>query len=310
MKHTSAQSASAVLMVYPISFGFDEQTAQTNAFQTEILLPDDTVVARATQEFTAMVDGLRAHDIFVQVFRDPDVRPKPNAVFPNNWLSMWPDGTVYMYPMATESRRIERSDDALRELEKKFEVSSVTDVSSVERRGQYLESTGVIIFDHLHKVAYACISERCNPQLFAEHAAALGYEPVVFHAYDLLGIPIYHTNVMMSVQTDTVVICVESITDQTEQDRVLTCLRQSGREIIQITHAQMAAFCGNVLELQNLRGERFLALSQSAYDAFTSTQRDQLAADKTLLPFAVPTIETVGGGSVRCMLAEIFLLRK
>lgn len=303
------QSASAVLMVEPLGFGFDEQTAQTNSFQAELPLSPGVIRARAMSEFQAMVDGLQSHGILVQVHRDTDSRGKPNAVFPNNWLSTWPDGTTYLYPMATESRRVERNKEAINELAGKFEVSKVIDLSEAEQYGRYLESTGVIIFDHLYKIMHGCISKRCNEQLFIKHAAGLGYKPVVFHAYDMLGIPIYHTNVMMGIQTSTAVICSEAITDAEERSGVLSSLEQSGRQVIEITHAQMAAFCGNVLELQNGHGERFLALSQSAYDNFTEDQRNLLAKDKTLLPFAIPTIETIGGGSVRCMLAEIFLPR-
>lgn len=294
-------------MVQPLSFGFDQQTAETNTFQTKMSLSRDEVLQRANDEFAAMVAGLRARDITVQVYQDAGSQDKPNAVFPNNWLSMWPDGTTYLYPMATESRRRERSSKVLDELAENFKVSKTIDVSESEHHGRYLESTGVMIFDHLQRVVYGCLSERCDEQLLTEHAKLLGYAPVVFHAYDAEGAPIYHTNVMMSLQTDTAVICAESISSDGERQEVIGQIKATGRDVIEITQAQMAAFCGNVLELQNEQGERFLAMSQTAYDHFTSAQRDLLAKDKTLLPFAIPTIETIGGGSVRCMLAEIFL---
>lgn len=307
MKDNLKQSARAVLMVQPLTFGFDVQTAETNSFQVESLLADKEIRQRANDEFDAMVAGLRAHGVTVQVYRDADLSYKPNAVFPNNWLSMWPDGTVYLYPMATESRRVERSQAAINEIAAEFKVGEIVDLSDAETRTQYLESTGVIIFDHPNKVMYGCISERCDEQLFLEHAKQLGYEAVVFHAYDLLGNPIYHTNVMMGVQASTAVICAESITDAAERERVVSKLKATGHEIVEISYTQMAAFCGNILELRNDKNEHFLAMSQSAYDSFTSEQRNILAQDKTLLPFTVPTIETIGGGSVRCMLAEVFL---
>jgi len=306
--HPTAQSASAVIMVRPTSFGFNKQTAQTNSFQHHLSLSQAELRARAEAEFAAIVAGLRQHDIHVTVFDDPDhAQRKPDAVFPNNWLSTWPDGRVFLYPMATESRRTERSFVALQALAANFRISQVTDLSDTEAYGAYLESTGVIIFDHQHKLAYGCISPRCDASLFISHALALGYQPVSFHAYDDTGVAIYHTNVMMGVASTTAVICSEAILDEGERTEVVEALRRSGRQVVEITQAQMASFCGNVLELQNAAGELFLAMSQSAFDAFTPQQRARLSHDKTLLPFDISTIETVGGGSVRCMLGEVFL---
>lgn len=294
-------------MVRPTTFGFDEQTGQTNAFQTHMDLSQQEVQERALKEFDAAVAKLRAQGITVVVFEDTDPRPKPNAVFPNNWLSMWPDGQVYLYPMATESRRIERSEGALQALQKEFIISDISDLSSSEQQNEYLESTGVMIFDHVYKYVYGCISPRCDERLFLEHAHVLGYEPVLFRAYDQNGTAIYHTNVLMGVQSTTAVVCAEAITDPTERALVLATLEHTGHEIVEITQAQMAAFAGNVLEVRNPAGKRFLVLSQTAYDALTQEQRAVLQQDKTLLPINIPTIETIGGGSARCMLAEIFL---
>lgn len=306
MSYSTYQSAPAVLMVRPRSFGFDEQTARTNAFQNEAVLPQPEVLRRANDEFNRMVDSLRAHDIYVHVYEDADPLPKPNAVFPNNWFSTWPDGKLFLYPMATESRRVERSQIAIDDLANHLRIEEIKDLSAAEAQHKYLESTGVLIFDHIAKVVYGCISERCNEQLFNEHAQLLGYEPVLFHAYDEAGTAIYHTNVMMGVQTSTVVICSESI-NASERPAVLARLKATGRTVVEISFAQMSAFCGNVLELRNNKGELFLAMSQSAFDNFTPEQRSALGEDKTLLPSAIPTIETIGGGSVRCMLGEIFL---
>lgn len=302
------QSTSAVLMVQPLSFGFNEQTAITNTFQNRPAIDDHELHARANQEFATMVDGLRLHGIHVTVFDDPDTsQPKPDAVFPNNWFSAWPDGTIYLYPMATQSRRTERSYHAVAELSNNFAITRVHDISATENFGMHLESTGVMIFDHQHKIAYGCISPRCDASLFASHALQLGYKPVLFHAFDTAGAAIYHTNVLMGVQSSTAVICAEAISDTSERQAVLTSLEQTGHAVVQITQEQMTAFCGNVLELTNATGEKFLAMSQTAYDAFTPEQRTLLSQDKTLLPFDVSTIETVGGGSVRCMLGEVFL---
>lgn len=299
------QSARAVLMVSPASFAFDPQTAVSNSFQTE---PDNqkTVTEQAMAEFRTAVDNLRRADIEVIVHEGFAGENKPNAVFPNNWLSTWPDGRVFTYPMATPSRRVERDSEVLRELASSFAIGQTVDLSGSEKSGHYLESTGVIVFDHLARVAYGCISERCNEELFNQHVTSLGYRPVTFHAYDDQGVPIYHTNVMMALQSTTAVICSEAITDPDERKLVVETLK-STHKVIDISPEQMTSFCGNVLELENVRGEKYLALSRSAYDAFTPAQRKILANDKTLLPTDIPTIESVGGGSMRCMLAEVFL---
>jgi len=297
----------AVMMVRPITFGFDEQTAATNTFQNETSLSQAEVRGRAVEEFDKAVAELRTHGIKVVVFEDQDRKPKPNAVFPNNWLSMWPDGHIFWYPMATESRRVERSFAALTELAKDFDINEVTNLSAAEDSGVYLESTGVMIFDHEHKIVYGCISPRCDEQLLNMHAATLGYKPIVFHAYNTDSIAIYHTNVLMGVQTTTAVVCADTIFDPAERKQVLSSLQETGHDVVLITQEQMNAFCGNILELQNEQGELFLAMSQTAYDAFTEEQREILSRDKTLIPLSIPTIETIGGGSVRCMLAEVFL---
>lgn len=297
-------------MVRPVSFAFNEQTAVTNTFQNHPDMSNDELHTRALQEFDAMVAQLRDHSVHVTVFEDTDGQRKPDAVFPNNWFSAWPDGKIYLYPMATQSRRIERSYMALYDLAENHMVKQITDISEVENYGLALESTGVMIFDHVNKIVYGCISPRCDAGLFANHASELGYKPVLFHSFGADGTAVYHTNVMMGVQSDTAVICAESITDATERAMVLDTLRETGHEVVEITQAQMSAFCGNVLELHNNEGERFLAMSQTAFNNFTDEQIAVLSKDKTLLPFNISTIETVGGGSVRCMLGEVFLPRK
>ena len=304
------QSTSAVLMVRPTSFGFNEQTAVTNTFQNHTDLSVGEVHARANQEFAGMVDKLRANGVHVTVFEDTETLRKPDAVFPNNWFSTWGDGHVYLYPMATGSRRIERSYAAMQKLAQEFKITQVTDISPTEDYGFALESTGVMIFDHVNKIVYGCISPRCDAGLFADHALELGYKPVLFHAYGQDDVAVYHTNVLMGVQSATAVICAEAITDETERQHVLSTLKDTGHDVIEITQAQMSAFCGNVLELQNSDGKLLLAMSQTAYDSFTPDQRALLSRDKTLLPFSIPTIETIGGGSVRCMLGENFLPKK
>jgi hypothetical protein len=198
----------------------------------------------------------------------------------------------------------------LKKLEENFEVKDVVDISPSENNSEHLEGTGAIVFDHINKVAYACISERCNEKLFRSHCKILQYKPIAFHAFDTRGTPIYHTNVLMGIQTNTVVICAESITDEAECKLVVGELYRSGRDIITITQEQLGKFCGNILELHNSDGERFLMLSRTAYDGFTTEQHLRLAKDKKLVPISIPLIEHAGGGSVRCMIAEIFLKPK
>jgi hypothetical protein len=307
MKHNHI--AESVFMVRPVSFGFDEQTAATNVFQQRLEASQSAITRQALAEFEAYLATLRQQGIEVVVFEDSAQPPKPNAVFPNNWLSTWPDGRVITYPMATLSRRRERTPAALHELAKAARVMEVLDLSGQEQQGHYLEGTGAIVFDHAHQRGYAVASPRCDARLAAEHIESLGYQPVIFAAADADGVAVYHTNVLMGVQTTTAVICAEAITDEAERARVLASLTSTGHETIEITRDQMAHFCGNVIELQNKAGQRFLVMSQTAHDAFTPQQRAALSQDKTLLPVAIPTIETIGGGSARCMVAEVFLPR-
>ncbi|HET6746759.1 MAG TPA: arginine deiminase-related protein [Candidatus Saccharimonadales bacterium] len=304
------QSARGILMVRPISFGFDQETARSNTFQHRLPIGKGRMREQACKEFDAAVQSLRNHGISITVFEDGPLPEKPDAVFPNNWLSMWPDGTVYLYPMATESRRVERSRAALNLLTNQWQITHVEDLSVHEKEGSFLESTGVMIFDHIHKIVYGCLSVRCDEALFRAHAIALGYKPFLFRAVNELGTPIYHTNVLMGVQTKTAVVCMESIRDSGERSTLEELLVNSGRTVITISYDQMNSFCGNILEVQNKSGERFVVMSQKAYDTFTREQREQLSKSGALLPISIPTIEIVGGGSARCMMAEIFLPEK
>jgi hypothetical protein len=209
--------------------------------------------------------------------------------------------------MATASRRVERTGQALEVLRAQFELRDVVDLSGAEAKGKFLESTGVIVFDHASRVAYACESMRCDGKLFKRHVTELGYEPFLFRADDQHGTTIYHTNVMMGVQSTTAVVCLEAVRSPQKRRELVKSLERTGHEVVDISFEQMDQYCGNVIELANASGERCLLLSQSAYDAFTPEQRKVLGRDKTLLPVAVPTIQAVGGGSVRCMVAEVFL---
>ncbi|GAA4380475.1 citrulline utilization hydrolase CtlX [Hymenobacter koreensis] len=305
------QSAHTVFLVRPTRFAFNAETAASNHFQHALTgLNEAEVQARAFAEFDAAVAALRQHGLQVLVFDDTAEPAKPDAVFPNNWLTLHPDGRVLLYPICAPNRRPERRLDIVEALGQQFHVGEVLDLSAHEQAGRFLEGTGSIIFDHQHRVAYACLSPRTNAELFEEVTRQLGYQPQAFHAHDTQGHLIYHTNVMMCVGARFAVICLESIRDVAERTVVEASLRNTGHEVVDISLAQVAHFAGNMLTLQpSAGGPEVLVMSQSAHDALSNEQRQCLSRYCTLLPLPIPTIETVGGGSARCMLAEVFLPR-
>ena len=302
------QSTTTVFLVRPARFSFNSETALSNHFQQAIAgLPEDAVQAQAFAEFDSMVQKLRGKGMQVLVFDDTTDPPKPDAVFPNNWLTLHPDGRVLLYPMCAPNRRPERRPDIVEALHREFKITEVLDLSAHEQEGRFLEGTGSIIFDHRHRIAYACLSPRTDATLFAEVAAQLNYRPVAFRADDAQGQAIYHTNVMLCVGARFAVVCLESIRNAQERAAVVESLTATDHEIVDISLAQVARFAGNMLTLQPAAGPELLAMSQSAYDALTPAQRQTLSAYAELLPLPIPTIETIGGGSARCMLAEVFL---
>jgi hypothetical protein len=298
--------ASAVLMVVPTTFGFDDQTAASNGFQKQTSLDIKTLRQLARGEYDNCAEALRAAGVCVVSIDYGSTQDIPNAVFPNNWITTWPDGRIYLYAMATESRRRERSNLAIDAIRKRFKVSDILDMSDSEADNRFLEGTGVIVFDHKNKIAYGCQSLRLDPILFKDHARTLGYTPVLFNAADLSGQPIYHTNVLMGVQTSTAVICAEAI-DPGDRQRVISQLASTGHEVVELTFKQMAEYCGNIIQLQGTNSQPVLLTSKSAWEAFTASQRSLLSYENEVISVPVPTIQAVGGGSVRCMTAEIFL---
>lgn len=301
------QATATVFMVRPTRFTFNAETAHSNHFQGFIAGLDDAAIqARAFAEFDAMAARLRAQGVQVLVFDDTPEPHTPDAVFPNNWGTFHPDGRVLLYPMCAANRRPERRPDILAALARQFTVREIVDFSAYEEQGRFLEGTGSIIFDHRHRVAYACLSARTDLELLNEVCARLGYTPLAFHAHDALGQDIYHTNVMMCVGTGFAVVCLESI-PAAERTAVVASLTSTSHEIVAISREQVARFAGNMLELRSGAGNPLLAMSQSAYEALTPLQRHTLGQYAQLLPLAIPTIETIGGGSARCMLAEVFL---
>lgn len=302
------QYTSNLLMVRPACFQFNEETATSNAFQKTLAgLSKEDIKQKALDEFDAYVAQLRDIKINVTVIQDTKFPVKPDAIFPNNWISMHADGTIYLYPMQSPNRRQEIRPEILDELRKHFSIRDIVDLSSYIQENKFLEGTGSIIFDHLHKRAYACISPRTNKDLFLDYCKKLNIHAYCFTATDANNKQIYHTNVMLTIGDTFAVICLESIHDETERHVVKSALVASQHEIIDITFEQMNAFAGNMLQVQNEDGKTFLIMSASALDSLTAEQIKQIEKHTSILSVKIPTIEYIGGGSARCMLAEIFL---
>lgn len=304
------QTTSNILLVKPSNFGFNTQTASSNAFQKKIKDISSTTSDMALAEFDAFVKKLSKHGINPMVIEDSAIPIKPDAIFPNNWISMHEDGKIILYPMCAPNRRLERRKEIVDKLKELFIVNEVIDLSSHEDECRFLEGTGSIIFDHTNKTAYACISPRTNETLFKEVCEKLNYSPIIFHSFDENGILVYHTNVMMCIGKGFAIICLETIKVSSEREQVINSLKESGHEIIEISLSQMKNFAGNMLALENNEGQNFIAMSKSAFDTLNNDQKISLEKYATLLPLPINTIETIGGGSARCMIAEIFLQKK
>lgn len=302
--------ASTILMVRPAAFGFNAETATNNYFQSNTGLGKEELQQTALAEFDDMVQTLRNHFIHVIVIEDTKEPAKPDAVFPNNWLSTTPEGLVIVFPMYASNRRAEKRDDILEQLAKEFVVKDVQDWSEYEVEGRFLEGTGSMVIDHDEKMIFACISERTSMPLLEKFASANHYQAIVFLATDKNGNPVYHTNLVMSVGEGFCVLCEEAIEEEWELIAVRQLLESTGHVIVPITREQMYAFAGNMLEVKNSKGENILVMSRVAFNSLRKEQKATLEAYAKLLPVAVPVIEAVEGGSVRCMMAEIFLTPK
>ncbi len=304
------QSADTVLMIEPIAFGFNEQTAVNNYFQVQ---QEGNVQEKALEEFNSFVEKLRAKGINVITIKDT-IEPKtPDSIFPNNWVSFHQDGKVVLYPMFAENRRLERREDIIKQIKEQFEVKEIIDYSDIENENKYLEGTGSMIFDHDNKIAYGSISLRLDEELFRKFCSEFGFTPIVFHSYQTAGeerLPIYHTNVMMCVADKFVVICLDCIDDELERQNLIDSIKNSGKELIEISEDQMQNFAGNMLQVQNNSGEKFLVMSQSAYKSLKPEQVSAIEKYSEIIYSDLETIETNGGGSARCMLAEVFLPKK
>ena len=303
-----SQCADAVLMVRPARFGANPQTADSNRFQQAQAIAD--AAALAVREFDGLVRQLSDAGVEVVVAEDPPEPAKPDACFPNNWVSFHADGTVVLYPMLAPSRRAERRPEHLAAVERAgFRIARTIDLTPLEARGEFLEGTGSLVLDRPGRVAYACRSPRTTPAALAEFCAALGYRAIEFDALGPDGRAVYHTNVLMAVGEDFAVLCADAIPDQTRRASVLDELAHSGYEVIEIGVEEMNRFAGNMLALRARRGGARIAMSETAWRALAADKRRRLERHGGIVVAPIPTIEWEGGGSVRCMIAEIFLPR-
>lgn len=302
------QTTSSVLMIRPARFGANPETAATNAFQQGRALCGPEVLTRARREFDGLVAALRTSGVEVSVIDDTAEPEKPDAVFPNNWVSFHADGTAVLYPLLAPSRRKEVRLEVLEELERRgaFVRRRTIDLRQGEETGSFLEGTGSLVLDHVARVAYACLSPRTSCAMLARFERELEYEAIAFHAFDARGVAVYHTNVMMSVGSSVAVVCLESIRDGAERMAVGRRLEASGHELLPITLAQVDEFAGNLLELGSRSDGALFVLSQRARRALRPDQVGALELHGRIVSADLDTIETHGGGSARCMIAEVF----
>jgi len=303
------QCADAVLMIRPAAFSANPDTAATNRFQYSGAGAE--LAARARAEFDALAGSLEGAGVTVSVFEDSAEPPKPDACFPNNWVSFHADGTVVLYPLLAPNRRAERRPELIAELcRTEFRTSGTIDLTPYEEQGAYLEGTGSLVLDRRRRVAYACRSPRTCAAPLAEFAERLRYRIVAFDARGPGGLPVYHTNVLLSLGDDFAVFCADSLPGLAERNSVLLELEHGGRELIPITSAQMRGFAGNLLALRSVHGEPLITLSAAAWSCLGPPERRALERHGRILATPIPTIERYGGGSVRCMLAETLLPRR
>tara|TARA_R110000787_G_scaffold192886_4_gene304381 strand:+ start:8527 stop:9465 length:939 start_codon:yes stop_codon:yes gene_type:complete len=306
------QTTNSILMIRPINFRMNEQTAVNNYYQkiVENLLPA-TVNANAQKEFDAYVEKLELHGINVVVISDIKGSDTPDSIFPNNWVSFHENGTVGLYPMFAENRRFERREDVLDILEEKgFVIENIVDYTAAEEEDLFLEGTGSLLLDRFNRKAYCALSPRADEDLFIEFCEDFEYTPVVFTANQTVNgerKPIYHTNVMMCLAETFAMICLDSIDDKKERKNVLKHLKEDGKKVIAISEEQVQNFAGNMLQVRGTDDELFLVMSQAAFDSLNTSQIAQIENHCKIISSSLDTIEACGGGSARCMMAEIFL---
>ncbi|MEM9859227.1 MAG: arginine deiminase-related protein [Bacteroidota bacterium] len=309
----TAQTTDTIMMVRPVHFRYNEQTAENNYFQAEeVKFSEDQIQEKARKEFDDFVSTLEAHGINVIVVEDSEQSDTPDSIFPNNWVSFHDDGRVGLYPMYAYNRRVERRRDILDALIQTYgyHISSVIDFSIHEIESKFLEGTGSMILDRQHKIAYAALSMRTHPDVLNEFCDQFRYTPVIFHANQTvegLRLPIYHTNVMMCVGEHFAIICLDAIDDEQERITVVNSLEKTGKEIIDITEAQENSFAGNMLQVHSSADKSFLVMSGAAHSSLRQDQIERIEKYCPIVSSPLDTIERLGGGSARCMMAEVFL---
>ena len=306
------QTTNTILMIRPINFRMNEQTAVNNYYQKVLdnLLPA-TINAKAQEEFDNYVEKLQSFGIHVIVISDTKEFDTPDAVFPNNWISFHQDGTVALYPMFAENRRLERREDILEQLETSgFKIENIVDYTSAEKEEIFLEGTGSLALDRVNKKAYCALSPRADEELCIEFCEDFEYTPVIFTANQTVNNKreaIYHTNVMMCLAETFAVICLDAIDDKKERKNILKHLKEDGKKVIAISEEQVNNFAGNMLQVRGKNDELFLIMSQAAYDSLTASQIQKIENQCKIISSSLDTIEACGGGSARCMMAEVFL---
>lgn len=298
--------SSTVLMVRPAAFDFNDQTAENNFFQHKPALSASEIQKTVCEEFDQAVQQLRDAGIEVIVIEDTPNPAKPDAIFPNNWFCTMPGKSIQIFPLYAKNRRPERRPEIVKQLVDLTDSGTVDDWSYYEEAGAYLEGTGSMVFDHDNNLAYATHSERTDPELFKKFCRASGYTPFIFHASDEEEQPIYHTNVIFCMGAGFAILCEESIEDVDEKAELVGRLQDSGREVIAITRQQAKAFAGNMLQLQNDKGEPVLVMSAAAENSLGEELKKKIEKYTRILVIPVPAIEAIGGGSIRCMMAELF----
>jgi hypothetical protein len=301
------QNTAQLLVIQPVNFGFNSETAVNNSFQKNM---DGDVQQQALEEFNAFITMLINNKIDLTVIEDSAEPLTPDSIFPNNWISFHDDGRIFLYPMFAVNRRKERKSAVIETIKANFEVKEIIDLSSSEANDLFLEGTGSMVLDRKNKIAYACLSPRTNEKILHEFCSMAGFTPITFKAADSKGNEIYHSNVMMCIADSYAVICLASIANDAGKKELINSLEKTGKEIIDISLEQLEHFAGNMLQVKNMDDEVLLVMSTQAYHALTTVQTATLQEHNRIIHSALNTIETVGGGSARCMLAEIFLQKK
>jgi hypothetical protein len=300
-------------MIRPNNFGFNEETANDNHYQNKEFFESNSN-KNAQKEFDNMVNNLKQNGISVHVFQDDDINYTPDSIFPNNWISFHENGDIGLYPMYAKNRRLERRPEVLEFLEEQgFGIENIVDYSGAESENKFLEGTGSMILDRENRIAYCSISNRSNEDLFIDFCEDFEFTPVLFNSFQSVGderLPIYHTNVMMCVTMSYVIICLDSIDDKKQRKNVCEFIKKSEKELINISENQVEKFAGNMLELLNGKGESVLVMSKSAENSLSENQKNTITNYSKIISSDINTIELCGGGSARCMMAEIFLPKK